>query len=123
MDTVIVTRHPALVDLLVERGLITEADRARVIEHATAADVRGRRVIGVLPLHLACEAARVVEVPLAVRPDQRGRELSLDELREIAGPAVEYSICRVSDVAPMDLDAMETSRSSGWAYRPVGGTK
>jgi putative CRISPR-associated protein (TIGR02620 family) len=117
METVIVTRHPALVELLIERGIIAEADRARVIEHATVADVRGRRVIGVLPLHLACEAARVVEIPLAVRPDQRGRELSLDELREIAGPETEYSVCRVSDVDLSDLDAMETSRTFGWRRR------
>lgn len=110
METVIVTRHPALVELLIERGLITEADRARVIEHAQPEDVIGRRVIGVLPLHLAALAERVIEIPLRLRPEHRGQELDLATLREIAAAPVEYSVCRVADVSDGDLAAMETSR-------------
>lgn len=114
METVIVTRHPALVDLLIERGIIRDADRARVIEHATEDDVLGRRVIGVLPLRLAALARRVVEIPLALRPEHRGQELNLATLREIAGEPVEYSVCRVADIPWGDLDAMETARLSAW---------
>lgn len=92
METVIVTRHKALIALLRERGLAGED--ARVIEHASAKDVRGKHVVGVLPLHLAAMAARVTEIPLAVPQELRGQELDLDTLRRLAGPAVTYRVFR-----------------------------
>ena len=88
--TVVITRHPALVDLLRERGIITGSEP--VIEHATADDVRDRHVIGVLPLSLAAEAASLTEIPLSLAPEDRGQELSLDRLREVAGPARTYVV-------------------------------
>lgn len=89
----VVTRHPALVELLIEWGMVPSG--TCVIEHATAADVRGRDVIGVLPLHLAAEANTVTEIPLALSPHDRGRELDLTRLRKIAGRPVTYIIERV----------------------------
>lgn len=88
--TVVVTRHPALVELLRERGLIN-AD-ARVIAHATPADVTGKHVIGVLPLRLAALARSVTEVPLNIPAELRGVELSLETLRGLAGPAEHYVV-------------------------------
>jgi len=89
-ETIVVTRHPALVALLRERGLV--AENCRVIEHATADDVRGQHVIGVLPLSLAALANEVTEVPLALTPDMRGKELSIETLRQIAGAQVTYVV-------------------------------
>lgn len=112
MRTIVVTRHAPLVAYLREIGLIN--DEAIVLEHVTAEDIRGERVIGVLPLHLAADAERVTEIPLVLTQEdrvamQRG-DLPIERLREIALPPVEYSVCRVRDIAPGDLDAMETSR-------------
>jgi hypothetical protein len=90
MDTVIVTRHTALVELLVERQLV--APGVPVIKHAREIDVEDRHVIGVLPLRLAARAACVTEIPLVLSEEQRGRELSLDELRQVAGSAVTYRV-------------------------------
>ena len=89
-NTIIITRHPALVQLLAERGIIdgTEA----VLSHASPEDVCGRHVIGVLPLSLAAMAASVTEVPLALAPEDRGQELGIDRLREVAGDAVTYVV-------------------------------
>jgi hypothetical protein len=95
-DTIVVTRHPALVQLLIERGLIRPGTPA--IEHATPEDVRGRHVIGVLPLSLAAIAATVTEIELRLTPDQRGRELTLDELRPIAGPARTYVVHALAEI-------------------------
>ena len=92
--TVVVTRHAALVDLLRERGIIGAG--ARVLEHATPEDVRERHVIGVLPLNLAALATSVTEIPLALAPELRGKELDLDTLRAIAGDAVTYEVRRVN---------------------------
>lgn len=86
----VVTRHPALVALLIERGIISEG--TKVISHATATDVAGCHVIGVLPLSLASLAESVTEIPLALSPEDRGQELGIARLREIAGAAVTYKV-------------------------------
>lgn len=93
MRHVIVTRHKALVAYIRERG-IAPVD-AVVIPHAGEADVRGAHVYGPLPLHLAALAAAVTEVPLRLPPELRGVELSLEEVRRLAGAPVTYSVARL----------------------------
>ena len=88
--TVVVTRHPALVQLLQERGLIHED--TPVLTHVTPEDVADQHVIGVLPLSLAAQARSVTEIPLALAPEDRGKELSIERLREIAGDAITYRV-------------------------------
>lgn len=78
--TVVVTRHKALVAVLEKKGLITEG--TPVLEHVTADEVRGKHVVGVLPLSLAAEAASVTEVTLKVPLECRGKELSEEELEQ-----------------------------------------
>ena len=93
--TVIVTRHPALVEYLRSIGLVPED--ARIIEHATPEDVAGAHVIGVLPLRLAERAWLVTEVPLDIPPELRGRELTLAEVRQFAGEPVQYVVRKAAD--------------------------
>lgn len=88
MITIIVTRHPALVQYLREQGWAT-ADTP-VVTHAEPADVAGKHVIGVLPLHLAALAAQVTEVPMAIPAALRGHELTLAQVRQYAGEPVTY---------------------------------
>jgi len=90
MSELIVTRHPALVELLRERGLLN--GESRVIAHATPEEVAGQHVIGVLPLHLAALAASITEVPLSLPAEMRGRELTLEELRQYAGEPTTYVV-------------------------------
>lgn len=93
----IVTRHAALVTVIIERG-IAPPD-TEVIAHATAEQVRDRHVIGVLPLHLAAECSRVTEIPMALTPADRvamaAGDLSLERTREVAGAPVTYAVERV----------------------------
>jgi len=93
---VVVTRHTSLVDYLRERGLID--DGALVIPRPSEEDVRGRHVIGVLPLHMAALAATITEVPLALTREDRGRKLSLERLREIAKPPRTYVVRDINEV-------------------------
>ena len=88
--TVVVTRHPALVDLLRERGIIDGTEV--IIEHADPEQVRDKHVIGVLPLSLAALTASVTEVPLSLTPEDRGKELDLERLRQIAGEPRTYVV-------------------------------
>lgn len=133
-NTVIVTRHTALVELIKERKLVPRClycsgtgthpaaygltqpeleDQfpsgttcpccrgtglgAKVVAHATPEEIRGKHVIGVLPLHLAALAATVTEIPLALAPEDRGKELGIERLREIAGPAITYKVTVVEN--------------------------
>lgn len=97
---VVVTRHATLVEYLRETGVVG-AD-VQVIAHVESPEqIRDRRVIGVLPLHLACAAMSVTEVPMQLTPAdreamQRG-DLPLQRVREVAGKPQTY---RVSRVAP-----------------------
>jgi hypothetical protein len=112
-DIVVVTRHPALVTLLVEKGIISRGcaacaagncldyygpdapyheDGPTVLEHVLEHEVRGKHVIGVLPLRLAALAASVTELPLLLSSEDRGKELGIDRLREVAGDPVTYKV-------------------------------
>ena len=84
----IVTRHPALVDLLLERGY----ESKKITSHVTVDDVRGKNVCGVLPHALSALTESDTEIPLSLSPSDRGKELTLARLREIAGEAVTYKV-------------------------------
>jgi putative CRISPR-associated protein (TIGR02620 family) len=90
---IIVTRHPALVEYLRELGVVAEG--VEVISHATPEAVTGRHVCGVLPHSLSCLTASFTEVPLNLTPEMRGKELSLENLRAIAGNPVTYTVVRL----------------------------
>ena len=87
---VVVTRHQALIEYLIELELITS--ETPVISHASPGEIQGKDVIGVLPLSLASLAKSITEIPLALSPEDRGRELSIERLREIAKEPRTYSV-------------------------------
>ena len=91
MDVLIVTRHTGAVEWLRRQGV-----NGDVLAHVTADDVRGRVVIGALPLHLAAEAARVGAIDMPnLPPDQRGQDLTAEEM-DAAGASISwYQIRRV----------------------------
>lgn len=75
-------RHGATVEYLLELGYVS-ADTP-VLPHATAEDVRGRHVLGVLPLHLAALCASLTVLELDLSREARGAELTLDRVRALA---------------------------------------
>jgi putative CRISPR-associated protein (TIGR02620 family) len=88
--TIVVTRHKALVDFLIETGMVTA--ETPVLSHVNASEVTGKHVIGVLPMHLAALAATVTEIPLDIPAELRGKELDLEQVRNFAGDPVKYSV-------------------------------
>jgi len=63
------------------------------VAHVTDPEqIRGLHVIGPVPLHLAAEAESVVHIPLDIPPELRGVELTLEQVRQFAGPPVEYTV-------------------------------
>ena len=96
-NTIIITRHKALVALIIERGLATP--ETPVIAHATEADVMCKHVIGVLPLSLAVLARSVTEIPMAIPAELRGVELTLEQCRQFAGETRKYAVLEISGFA------------------------
>ena len=88
--TIVVTRHPALVEYLIQQGLVQKD--VEVVSHAKPEEVAGKDVIGVLPLRLAVLARTVTEVPMDIPPEMRGKELTLAQVEKFAGPAVRYAV-------------------------------
>jgi putative CRISPR-associated protein (TIGR02620 family) len=89
----VVTRHKALVEYLKMCGVID--DDTPVLEHATVDDVKGKIVIGVLPMHLACHCHYFTELPLNIPQELRGRELSLEEVELYAGEPASYAVTKL----------------------------
>lgn len=94
IETIIVTKSPAIVQYIVELGLVSSA---RVLLLPRAEDVRGKHVIGELPLHLAALAESVTEIPLDIPVSLLGKELSLEQVRKYAEPPVTYTVRRESE--------------------------
>lgn len=91
---IMITRHGALVEYAREIGLIDE--ETEIIPHcADPEQIRGKTVIGPLPLHLAAEAEAIINIPLKLDPADRGRELSLEEVRQKADKPQKYRITKV----------------------------
>lgn len=90
MIDLIVTRHEGLLAFLQEKGMATGT--TAVMAHATAADVAGKKVCGVLPHSLSCLCASFTEVPLSLPAEMRGKELTAEEVRQYAGEPVTYAV-------------------------------
>lgn len=88
--SVIVTRHPALVEYLLGSGCIP--DSVEVVSHASEETVAGKHVFGVLPLRLAAKAASITEIPLDLPPHLRGVELTVEQVRQYAGKPTTYVV-------------------------------
>lgn len=98
-NTIVITRHTALVAYLREIGLID--DTTPIIPHCSDPEqIRGKIVIGPIPLHLAAHAECIINIPLKLDQGDRGRELSLEEVRARAGKPERYMVRRILAVAP-----------------------
>ena len=92
-EVLIVTRHPALVKFLEELGV-----KGEVVSHATEETVAGRKVYGVLPMRLAALCETFTEVSMVVPQELRGKELTLEQVKELQPELVTYKVERVSPV-------------------------
>lgn len=102
MEKLIVCRHPATVKFI--KAELPEFRGASVITgNATDVDIRGKDVVGVLPVSLACHAGRYRVVEIIGSPP-RGAEYGLEELRAAGAQITEY---RVEKVGPLPMYSPE----------------
>jgi len=91
----VVTRHPVLVEYLLELGLIT-SETAFVAHVDEPSCLEGLHVVGILPSHLAARCKTHTEIPLKLTLEDRSQELTLERDREIAGEPVTYVTVQIS---------------------------
>lgn len=82
-DTVIVSAHDGAVEWLERQGIACP-----VFDNVTADQIRGKRVIGNLPIPLAAEAAEIV----AINIDTRGEELTADQMEAMGAKLIVYRV-------------------------------
>lgn len=95
MKTLVVTRHGAFVEFLLNQGVV-EPGNFEVVPHVVESEVADRVVVtSGIPLHLAAICKRVVTVPLHVPPEFRGKELSVEEVERFAQPVQSFVVRKV----------------------------
>lgn len=91
-QAIIVSRHAGAIEWLRRRGFTGD-----VLEHVTEDDVRDKVVVGALPLHLAALARRVVSIDMpGLTPDQRGKDLTPDEM-DAAGARLRWYAVQIAE--------------------------
>ena len=100
MEKIIVSRHKGLVDWLADKGITGE-----VVAHVSNPDTLiGREVYGVLPLSLAAKAARVIEVAMPdLLPEQRGKELSIEDMDKAGAHLRIYAVVEINEYAVIEI--------------------
>lgn len=93
MKKLVVTRHRALYDYLIENGFVEEGTEC--LSHASVEDVVGKHVFGILPYWLASKAAMFTEVQMRIPLDKRGKELTIKDVRFFAVKPRTYEVREV----------------------------
>lgn len=91
MERILITRHPALAQFLTQQGIKFD----KIIDHATAEDVKGKDVYGVLPLHLAALANTITSVDLNLPAKMRGKELTIADVGEYFNSLTTYKVQKI----------------------------
>ena len=90
-STIIITRHTGLVSWLNQHGIT-----GKVIAQATPDDVRGKDVVGVLPLNLACLANKITTVDFNCPADLRGVDLTAQQLDDLGTKLSTFVVSKIS---------------------------
>ena len=97
---IVITRHRGLVEYLKEEGLID--DGVQVVSHATGEMVRDKVILGNLPFYLAAQAKKVIVPVLELRPEDRGKDLTKEQVRAKLRGLNAYIVV---DLGPIEEDA------------------
>ncbi len=95
IETIIVTRHPGLIEWLGRQGITGE-----VKPSVTVADIEGKHVIGALPAHIAQHALWVTSVDYSCPFEKRGKDLTADDLDSFGAKLFDYKVIPVIDTDP-----------------------
>ncbi|GIX28419.1 MAG: hypothetical protein KatS3mg123_2300 [Burkholderiales bacterium] len=99
-----VSRHPGAVEWARRQGIRVD----RLVDHLEIDQVQESDVvIGTLPVHLAAavsaRGARFLNLSLDLPPDERGKELSTDDLERFGARLEEYRLERIGEHRPASI--------------------
>ena len=96
-DAEVVTRHKALLDYLLEMEYISE--KAQIYTgNVSPRIIENKKVIGILPFNMAALTESITLIPLHSSFEERGEELCIERLREIADLPQTYFVRKVGDI-------------------------
>ena len=87
IETIIVTRHSGLVEWLNRQGITGEVKTSVTVD-----DIKGKHVVGALPAHIAQYAAYVTSVDYTCPFEQRGKDLTADQLELYGAKLFNYRV-------------------------------
>jgi putative CRISPR-associated protein (TIGR02620 family) len=112
-EVVIVTRHAGAIEWL-RRHYPQQIAGAPVLASAASDDVRGKVVVGNIPLHLGAQAAEVWAIEFD-GPAPRGAEFTAEDMEAAAARLRRYRVTALGEPEP---EASRTVRVIEWADRP-----
>ncbi len=93
---IIVTKQKALVDYIYEIGLVKQEQPVTILDYVSDYKViQGHDVIGVLPNFISCHARSITEIPIVLPRELRGKELTIEQIRQYARKPRRYIISQV----------------------------
>jgi len=94
-NKLVVTRHKALYEYLLEKGYI-EPDTP-CVSKVDSDDVIGKHVYGVLPNWLAAKTKLYTEVQLRIPYHKRGKDLTIEEVRFLSYGIKSYKVIEIKE--------------------------
>jgi putative CRISPR-associated protein (TIGR02620 family) len=95
MERLIIARHAGAVEWLRRNGI-----KGQVVAHVDDPEIlEDKHVYGVLPLYLAARARSITEIAMpGLTPEQRGKELTPEEMDEAGARLQTYFVTQVKGV-------------------------
>ena len=123
LKRIVVTRHPGLVEWLLQEQVMTSRDT--VIDHVDNPDqIRGCHVIGILPPQLAQHAHLITVVNLRIPQKIRGVELNAEQVRECLpdgeSPLFSYAILPLHKLKRIERQADMDAGRAGAGHQMLG---
>ncbi len=92
-EKIVVTRHKALYDYLVENNYISS--NTKCMSKVDKEDIKNKHVFGILPNWLACKAALFTEVQMRIPSDKRNKELTIEDIRFLVYAIRTYKVTEI----------------------------
>ena len=113
METKIVTRHDGALEWVKKHH--PEFADVEVIAQASPEDLKGNRIIGTLPIHLAAICKRYWHLEMTVPADRRGTEISCEDMEKFGCKITRFEVIKISGI---DSDKRECPFMGQGAYYP-----
>ena len=104
MSTIIVSRHKATIDFLLERKIKGVDKNTPIIGHVDSPEqIRGKHVVGNLTLSLAAHTSEITVLNLKVPEELRGKELNLEQLRSFCESIETFSVVPETEYVNLEM--------------------